>query len=258
MRNRLAVVGVHDDQRPAALERDDAIEVEDERSEVVLDLGADRDAFRRAPARRDLRRRDVPQRGNERVGDEDIAILRHHEVVEHASAKALERSHSLLARDVVDGDRAREAAGHVQLPPGHLHADRFFAGGPRNELLHQPSVERPPIDGAASTRTVAGGADEEGAAALVEGDPFGIAVGRRREGVDPRLASAVVPVVSHDRASVPPAQRRRGSTRACVMLFRVLLIGVISRSSGKGLARVGSRGTVVARMPGLLVDSLTE
>src|SRR5690348_12050440 len=172
-----AVDSLHDDELPAAFERDDAVEIE--HSWLVLDLRPDGNSLRRAAAHANLRRRDMPERGAERVRYEHVALLRHHQIVEETARACLERRHQLPRDDVVDRERTRRPAGHVEPAGRDLHAERGSARSARDEHRRGWAIQCAAID-----RAIAGRAHEESAAARVVGHALWVAVRGRAERKD--------------------------------------------------------------------------
>jgi hypothetical protein len=163
--------------------------------------GVDRLGRRRA--RGDLLGRQVVDRGALGVGRVDVAARGDVEVVDEGrravAALGVERRQQCAAGDVVDLDRAGGRAGRVQPSVLHLQAGGRLACRAGDEDGHR---RRGVAQLAAVDAAVAGGRDEEEAAALVEGHALGVAVLRLGQRVDVRGAlvadlagSGVVPVV---------------------------------------------------------------
>jgi hypothetical protein len=138
----------------------------------------------------------VIDRGALGVGRVDVAALGHIEVVDEgrrtAGALGVERGEQRAAVDVVDLDPPRGRAACVELASLHLQAGGRLARGPGDEDGHR---RRGVAQLAAVDAAVAGGRDEEEAAALVEGHALGVAVLRLGQRVDVRGA-LVPPVVT--------------------------------------------------------------
>jgi hypothetical protein len=93
--------------------------------------GGDVERLRRAAAGLHLVAGHVPQRRPLRVRDVDVAAPRDDEVVQEAAGAGLEGRDRLLGLEVVDGDRAGRAAGHVELAALDLEAHGVLAGPAR-------------------------------------------------------------------------------------------------------------------------------
>ena len=233
----------------------DAVEVERRRRGVEGDLGRRRDdvggvdRLGRRRAGGDLLRRQVVDRGALGVGRVDVAALGDVEVVDEGrravAALGVERRQQRAAVDVVDLDRPRARAGRVELAVLDLQAGGRLARGAGDEDGHR---RRGVAQLAAVDAAVAGGRDEEEAAALVEGHALGVAVLRLGQRVDVRGA-VVVDLAGRRcrRGRRPPRawrrdrRRRRGARcrRRPVVLAAVLLAAAAAAAAPAARAVVG-------------------